>query len=292
MNDFRRIVFLGDSITQAGDYVTDVGCWLVGQGFAGDVINVGLSSESATDLTPSENARHLKAHGFGHPLLSHRLGRVLAETRPDLLFACYGMNDSDGLPAGDEGVQRFAVAMTCLRTSALAAGVKRVVLCTPPVHDVSSQSHGPSAQDEKLAGYRDWLISMRADGWDVVDIHGPMSRELEVIRQADPSFRFAPDGVHPGREGHWFLARQILNQYFSADIHTLERVEQSFPANGKEIRELVQKRIRILWSATMSVIGHDRPGVTGYPDMPPGPSIKHAEAEAALIDAGLEALKR
>ena len=52
----RRIVFLGDSITQGGDYVTDIECWLLSRGLALEVIDVGLSSETATDLTDEEKA--------------------------------------------------------------------------------------------------------------------------------------------------------------------------------------------------------------------------------------------
>ena len=49
----QTFVFLGDSITQAGVYVADVECWLLAQGREVQVINAGLSSESATDLVPS-----------------------------------------------------------------------------------------------------------------------------------------------------------------------------------------------------------------------------------------------
>ena len=47
----RRIVFLGDSITQAGDYVTDFECGLLARGIQVEVLNLGLGSETATDLT-------------------------------------------------------------------------------------------------------------------------------------------------------------------------------------------------------------------------------------------------
>jgi lysophospholipase L1-like esterase len=63
------------------------------------------------------------------------LDRALAQTKPDLLFACYGMNDGSSLPTNLTGVSRFAEAITHLRDTALKAGVKRVVICTPPVYD-------------------------------------------------------------------------------------------------------------------------------------------------------------
>jgi hypothetical protein len=56
----HRIFFLGDSITQAGDYVTDCECWLLAHGFQIEILNLGLGSETASDLTSEENAAHLK----------------------------------------------------------------------------------------------------------------------------------------------------------------------------------------------------------------------------------------
>src|SRR5271170_6985242 len=42
LSGVHRIVFLGDSITQAGDYVTDCECWLLAHGFEIEVLNLGL----------------------------------------------------------------------------------------------------------------------------------------------------------------------------------------------------------------------------------------------------------
>src|ERR1700733_7090849 len=193
----HRIVFLGDSITQAGDYVTDCECWLLAHGFHVEILNLGLASETVSDLTPEENAPHLKAFGFGRPFLSQRLDRALAVSKPDLLFACYGMNDGGSLPPDASGTQRFADAIMRLRDAAAKAGVKRVVICTPPVQDAKGDAK-QQFHDENLSRYTTWLLSKRADGWDVVDIHPPMRRALDEGRAKNPAFQFAADGVHPG----------------------------------------------------------------------------------------------
>ena len=72
LRHLNRIVFLGDSITQGGDYVTDFECWLISQNINVEVIGLGLSSETASDLTIKENAPHKTAHGFGRPEVSER----------------------------------------------------------------------------------------------------------------------------------------------------------------------------------------------------------------------------
>ena len=278
----HRVVFLGDSITQGGDYVTDFECWLLAQGIEIEVLNLGLASETASDLTPAENAAHLKKYGFGRPCVSERLERALAATKPDLLFACYGMNDGSSLPPDESGTKRFADAITHLREAALKAGVKRVVICTPPVQDAKGDAK-QKFHDENLARYTAWLLSKRMDGWDVVDIHTPMRVALDMGRAKNPAFQFARDGVHPGREGHWLMARAILMQFFGAKLDGVASAENLFPAHGAEIRKLVHERMVLLFNAWMTQVGHKRPGVAGGPGAKPGPPIAQTSEQAAEI---------
>ena len=278
----HRIVFLGDSITQAGDYVTDCECWLLAKGFDVEVLNLGLGSETASDLTPEENSGHLKAYGFGRPFVSERLERALAMTKPDLLIACYGMNDAGSLPPDATGTKRFATAIAHLREAALRAGVKEVVICTPPVHDDFGNGQARVA-DEDLGRYTAWLLSKRADGWEVVDLHTPMRQALDAERVKNPAFKYADDGVHPGRAGHWLMAREILTQYFGAKVEGVSCAEDLFPANGKEIRKLARARMEILFDAWMTQIGHKRPGVAGAPGTKAGLPVAEATAKAAEL---------
>jgi len=285
----HRIVFLGDSITQGGDYVTDVECWLLAQGIRVEVLNLGLASETASDLTLAENAAHLKKYGFGRPCVSERLDRALTATKPDLLFACYGMNDGSSLPPDASGTKRFADAIGHLRAAALKAGVKRVVICTPPVQDAKGDAT-QKFHDENLARYTAWLLSKRADGWDVVDIHTPMRAALDAGHAKNPVFQFAKDGVHPGREGHWLMAQEILTQCFGAKLNGVADAEDLFPAHGTEIRKRVHERMGLRFNAWMTQIGHKRPGVTGAPGAKPGLPLVEAEAKAADISGQIKSL--
>ena len=291
LEGIRRIVFLGDSITQAGDYTTDVESSLISQGQRMEVLNIGLSSETATELSTDENAGHVKAAGFARPFIGDRLECSLALTKPDLLFVCYGMNDASALPEGPEGLRRFGDAITRLRDTALRSGVKRVVFCTPPVHDpVKAIDPAKNPHERNLVAYRDWLLSKRAEGWEVVDIHGPMRRDLDAARKTDPAFRFQPDGVHPDRDGHWVMAREILTQFFDANLHDISSSAQFFKTDGDKIRDLVQQRQKVLFDALMTQIGHSRPHVPGGPGAPPGPSLETAQSKAKQITDSIESL--
>lgn len=279
----HRIVFLGDSITQGGDYVTDFECWLLAQGIHIEVLNLGLASETASDLTPAENAAHLKKYGFGRPCVRERLERALAATKPDLLFVCYGINDGGSLPPDESGTKRFADAITHLRAAAIKAGVKRVVICTPPVYDAKADAM-QKFHDENLTRYTVWLLSKRADGWDVMDIHTPMRAALDAGRAKNPAFEFARDGIHPGRAGHWLMAREIITQFFGVKLEGVAGgAEDLFPAQGSEIRKLVHERMVLLFNSWMTQIGHKRPGVAGGPGAKPGLPLAQARDQAAEI---------
>jgi lysophospholipase L1-like esterase len=289
LKDVRRIVVLGDSITQTGDYVTDLDCWFAAHDIPVEVISLGLGSETVTDLTPEENNDHLNRFRFGRPFISERLGRILETTKPDLVIACYGMNDGSSLPPDESGTKRFGDACTTLRDAAIKAGAKRVVLCSPPVQD-SRKLGLIGAHDENLGRYTQWLLAKRAEGWDVVDIHTPMREALQSGRAKDPAFLLASDGIHPGREGHWIMAREILTQCFGAKLDGIEKAEDLFARNGDEIRKLVAARRSVLFAAYMTKIGHKRPGAPGYSKARPGPSIEEASTKSADLTRQIEAL--
>ena len=283
INGAGKVVFLGDSITQAGDYIVDVQCWLFSHGIGNHIINLGLGSETATDLTPEENAGHVQAYQFARPAVSERLGRVLNLTKPDLLFVCYGMNDAGALPADDAGLKRFTEAITRLRNDALKSGVRKVVVCTPPVHDDKGDA-SKSFHDANLARYTSWLLSKRNEGWEVVDFHTPMRKALDEGRAANPAFALAADGTHPGREGHWIMAKQLLQEFFGAETIAATSAENLFPSRGAEIRSLVRELTDLRFNYWMARIGHNRPGVIGGPDQSgtPDPAAFEASQSARL----------
>ncbi len=260
-----KVVFLGDSITQAGDFIVDVQCWLFSHGIGNHIINLGLGSETVTDLTPDENAGHVQAYQFARPAIKERLGRALDLTKPDLLFVCYGMNDAGALPADDTGFKRFNEAITRLRNEALKSGVRRVVVCTPPVHDDKGDST-KAFHDANLTKYTAWLLSKRAEGWEVVDFHTSMRKALDDGRAANPLFSLADDGTHPGREGHWIMAKQLLQDIFRVEKLTAKGAEELLPSHGAEMRSAVRHLTDIRFSYWMAIIRHQRPGVIGGPD--------------------------
>ncbi len=112
-----RIVFLGDSITYAGEYVDQFELFLRAtfpeRRF--EVLDLGLPSETVSGLSEEGHA----GGKFPRPDLHERLDRVLAKTKPDLVFACYGMNDGIYLPPDNERSEKFATGMVELHLASL-----------------------------------------------------------------------------------------------------------------------------------------------------------------------------
>ncbi len=209
LHESRTIVFLGDSITFGGGYVACFDAWLLTRkpDPAPRVINAGLASETVSGLSEEGHADGR----FSRPDLAERLDRVLALTRPDLVFACYGINCGIYEPLDEERFRCYREGIEQLKRKVETAGAT-LVLVTPPSYD-DQRKKGPFSYNAVLDHYADWLLARRTDGWLVVDLHGPMTAELARRRQADPGFTFQPDAVHPDDEGHWFMARQLIRWF-------------------------------------------------------------------------------
>jgi len=264
----KRIAFLGDSITHDGRYVADVTSWLEWNGITGEVIDVGLSSETVSGLSEEGHA----GGKFPRPDLFERLDRVLRVVRPDLVFACYGMNCGIYKPFDEERFGRFKAGIERLHAAVEKAGAK-IIHLTPAVYDGRPGKRHPAGDvdyDAVLTKYSEWLLSKRSDGWLVIDLHGPMKAALDEKRKQDPEFTFSPDAVHPSDDGHLAMARGIIAGLGGDDAALSPDLEKMLAPFLPE----VTARLKLLRDAYLSASGHLRPG--GSAGMPLG----EAEAKA------------
>ena len=266
-----RIIFLGDSITHAGDYVTFLETYLRLKypNAEFDLINLGLPSETVSGLSEEGHA----GGAFPRPDLHERLDRVLAQAKPDLIFACYGMNDGIYQALNEERFAKFKNGIELLRKKASDAGAK-VIHLTPPTFDPIPLQGKASFEgyNEVLDAYSEWLISKHADGWEVIDIHGPMNAYLMDKRRDNPKFALAGDGVHAGKEGHWLMAQGVLG----LGLEEPDALKRLSP-RANELMAMVQKRQQIRRDTWLEVIGHKRPG------MNKGTTIELAERTANIM---------
>jgi len=269
LTEADRIVVLGDSITYGGRWVALLDCWKETAGLTGMVIDMGLSSETVSGLSEDGHA----GGKFPRPDLRERLDRALRVSRPDVVLACYGMNCGIYQPLDADRFARFRAGIERLHAAVEATGAS-IIHLTPPIYDQRPDKLGPAGDtdyDAVLAEYSRWLLSKQADGWLVIDVHGPMKKALKQARQDDPQVIFSADTVHPGDAGHWAICRAVLDGLGVPADWTQEQASPLLP--------LVSKRLNLLRDAYLSAAGHLRPGVrTGLP-------LDEAIREADLITA-------
>lgn len=252
----KKIVFLGNSITYNGKFVSYMDAYLALKYPEKnlEIINVGLPSETVSGLSEVGHANG----EFPRPDLRERLDRVLNQLKPDLVIANYGMNDGIYLPFGEERFEAFKKGMAWMHQTIESSGAE-IIHVTPPIYD----ERKGAAYANVLDIYSDWLVSLRyTQNWKVIDLHWPMRRELEEKRSMNPNFAFAKDGIHPDESGHFLMAKILLTGLGEnvTNVKTIEELLSPFP-NGMQVFSLIEQRQEILKLAWLSETGHLRPGI-------------------------------
>lgn len=288
----KKIVFLGDSITQDGRYIDYLETILLAETSKRyEILDMGLSSETVSGLTEST----YKDGKVSRPAISERVDRVLSKTKPGLVLACYGMNDGIYQPFNEGRFDRFAAGIERLRASVAkyGAGITHV---TPPVFDplpiqenvVPAGSQTYSFQkpfkdyNNVLDVYSERLVRQGANfGWRVIDVHTAMGKALAEKRKTDPAFTFAKDGVHPDAEGHWLIAQQILKAW---RLTAKAKFEDFAGDSGRlaMLHQYVAQRQKILKASWMKECGKTLPDLEALP-------LDEAQAKAKEITEQIEA---
>ncbi len=217
----ERVVFLGDSNTFAGHYIAYIDAWLATRfpDRTFDLINLGLPSETLSGLSEPD-------HPYPRPDVHERLERVLAKTKPDVVVACYGMNDGIYYPFAEERLRKYQEGVRRLVERVRKSGA-RVVLMTPPPFDPRplegktlpasaekfSWVHPYKDYDDVLGRYSDWLLTLRERDLVIVDAHAAVNRYVAAARAVDPTYRVAGDGIYASPTGHWPIAEALLRAW-------------------------------------------------------------------------------
>ena len=286
----KRIVFLGDSITHAGGYIAILEAAMRIQYPDREVpefINLGLPSETVSGLSEPGHA----GGSFPRPNLHERLGRILRETKPNLVIACYGMNCGMYYPLSDDRFAKFQSGIELLHQQVVESGAK-IIHLTPAYFDALpirdrllpdglDEYRQPYAKyDDVLEAYSQWLLKQRDRGWTVLDVHGAMKNAVAKARQADPNFTLASDGVHPNAAGQAIVASPLATHW------GLSLTSSGLPNHPRasELVELIaseQNKSKLAW---LSITKHVRPGI------PAGMSLEQVAKENQLAEEKIKAI--
>jgi lysophospholipase L1-like esterase len=279
----QKTVILGDSNTYGGGYIELLETMLTLDQPQTDwkLLNLGVPSEGVTGLTE-------KGHPFPRPNVHERLDRVLKYCQPDLVLACYGMNDGVYAPLDQSRFEKYQAGIKELVAKVQASGAK-LVLVTPPPFEASAfkgKMAGPEATefgyqlafrdyDLVLEKYATWVKSLANEKLIVIDIYAPIKAE-----QAKSNAKFTSDGIHfsePSSQVIAMVLYQQLRNETAENAATLLKHE-NLPA----LRKLIKQRQQILRDALLSETKHLRPGLAkGLP-------INEAETKAAELRKQIE----
>jgi lysophospholipase L1-like esterase len=269
----KRVVFLGDSITQAGGYVSFTTYYLEKlypqKDF--DILGLGLASETLSGLSEEGHA----GGKFPRPCLFERLDRVLEKAKPEVVFACYGMNDGIYKPLDKDRTAAFQKGVTKLIEQCKAAGVKQIFLITPPIYDFSPRK-GEFNYDTVLTEYAKWEMAIKVPGVTVIDLHTAMRKARDARKTP-----FSGDKVHPGDDGHLLMARTLLTalgvQLPDDSLATIK---------ADPLYKLVAQKRAMRSAAWMKHIGYTREKT-----VKPEP-LGTTESDAAKLQEKIDALRR
>ncbi len=266
----KRVLFIGNSITYAGRYVQIIEAYQRAK-FPNqeiDIYNVGLPSETVSGLSEDGHA----SGRFPRPDLHERLARVLEQIKPDLVFATYGMNDGIYLPLDETRFQKFKDGIIWMHEQVNASGAK-IIHITPSLYEEKPNEY--IGYGKVLDEYSQWLTQQK--NWQVINTHSALQKHLNTELKKDANFRISKDGVHPGDQGHWIMAKEILRYLGAKKINRMNSVEEMLEPmkEPKAFFELVVERHNILKDSWLTQIGHKRP------EMKKGITMSDAQLKAA-----------
>jgi lysophospholipase L1-like esterase len=272
----KRVVFLGDSITHGGDYIYYLEAALRATHPRTEFINLGLPSEGCTGLSEPD-------HPFPRPNIHERLDRALTKADPDVVFACYGMNDGIYYPFSEQRFAKYQAGMNRLIEKVQRHGAKLILMTPPPFDPLPKRKEGkllpinaPEFSYKQVYEYYDrdviepygeWILEQKDRVAKVIDLHKPLKTYTENQRKITPDFVLAPDGVHPNKTGHLILAQTIYQALYGKPMPDPDETEVA----------LVGSKQAIMHKAWLTHVGHRRPGVND------GLPLAEARAKAEAI---------
>ena len=274
----QRMVFLGDSNTYAAHYVNFIEASLLLQArdLELEILNLGLPSETTSGLSEPD-------HPFPRPTVHERLERVLNISNPDVVVACYGMNDGMYYPQSPERFAAYKKGINELIHKVHGSGAKLFLVTPPPFDPLPQRKQGKllpkdspkfawfsiyEDYDSVLADYTRWLLALKDDRVElVIDARNPMIDYISERRNENPEYAMSNDGVHFNQEGHRIIAKQLLATWgFDPSVKV-----------DPKLQNLVSERQQILRDAWLTHCGHKRPKTkSGLP-------LPIAQENAALI---------
>jgi len=200
-----RVIFVGNSITEAGAYVSYIYLYYMTH-FPGKklvILNGGIGGDKASDIY-------------------RRLEYDILAKKPTVLVLTFGMNDTgyyefNGSDAAKTAAERIAASRASyqqIEQRLLQLPKLQKIMMSSPPYDETAKFTGnlfPGKQKAMLEIIRFQEEAARKNSWPFTDLFRPMRTLNEQLQQKDSSFTIiGPDRIHPGNAGHLVMASLFL----------------------------------------------------------------------------------
>ena len=236
-DQWRKIVVLGDSITQNGRFVQllQIHCSCRYPSRKIEVFNEGYSGGGAP-------------HGF------NRMERDVFSHQPDAVIIAFGINDvgislyDDSKPTDEvlarraENIARYREYMGKIRDALTSRGILPIFL-TPCAFDEYSRliTHRPqriSCNDVGVAHIVEAIHDVSLGRFPIIDVYTPTTK----LYRSHPELHLTSDRVHPSPACHALMADTLVKALFPHDSATsglpfpalpeTEELEQVYPLDA------------------------------------------------------------
>lgn len=200
-----RVIFVGNSITEAGAYVSYIYLYYMTH-FPGRklvILNGGIGGDKASDIY-------------------RRLDYDILAKKPNVLVLTFGMNDtgyfefnnSDADKTAAERIEASRKNYVQIEQRLLKLPAVQKILMSSPPYDETAKIGGNVFRGKHkamLEVVKFQEAAAKRNNWPFADLFRPMTALNAQLQQKDSAFTLiGPDRVHPGPAGHLVMASLFL----------------------------------------------------------------------------------
>ena len=240
-----RVIFVGNSITEAGAYVSYIYLYYMTH-FPGKklvILNGGIGGDKASDIY-------------------RRLDYDILAKKPNVLVLTFGMNDTGYFEFNNANADKTAAERIATSRSSYQQieqrllqlpGIQKIMMSSSP-YDETAKFAGnlfPGKTKAMLEVIKFQEEAARKNNWPFADLFRPMSALNQQLQQKDSTFTIiGPDRIHPGNAGHLVMASLFLK---SQGLNGKPVAEISINAGTGKLQQAVNCQVSQLIASNVKV---------------------------------------
>jgi lysophospholipase L1-like esterase len=249
LHDGDRVVFYGDSITQAGGYGHLVEVYTRCHFPKWDIrfYNSGVGGDRVTGGWAGKD--------------DIRVQRDVIALKPTVVTIMLGMNDGRYRPLTKATMDGFTQGYRSIidRIKAALPGVRIYLIRTSPFDDITRSPQFGNGYDEVLQKMGDAVAAIGVDEHlEVVDFGKAVDDGLRAVwaENKDLAKQLLPDRVHPNPSGHTVMGATLLRAWHAPSVVTHVQIDalagKALSAENATVSEVVASSGTLTWKETDS----------------------------------------